>query len=473
MPFLSDFTYDVFVSYSLVNDELNLDGQPWVRRFVDLLAIKLKNMLPERGKDVAFYFAAKGDLQFGQRLASCREEAKRSAVFLIIGSPRYLDHWPTSELRAFTETGGADRIFIAELLPLPAGKTYPEIIGDPLRAPFWCATQRGSAQPLADARGEFDGRLNDFAAGLCSVLVAIGQSTRSQISATVGKATKSLVDGRAPPPRTRPVLLARVTDDLEPLNARLRTHLEQFDIEVLPADGFNEEGAAFRDEFREQAAHAPLVVQLLGQYPARRTRELPEGYDGFQSQEARAREGCRLVQWRDPALDLEAVADDRHRALLSGDVDAMGFEAFKEMIVRLATAPPPRPAAQRGGSFLFIDADRVDEETARRVLRACQERQIVAMMPEYDVDTPKDWRANYADCDRIAMIHEHSDRVWLNAQLKMFIRSAAKRRTPAECVIYLGPPPPKQASALTITHPSFVVVESPDGDLDRLIEQLT
>ena len=465
MAYLRDYEYDVFVSYSLANDDERLDGKPWVEALVARLKSRLRNLLPDNGKDVDFYYARK-TLEYGDSLASCRDQARRSALFLIIGSPRYLDAWPASELRAFCEEPGASRrILVAELFPLHAGQSYPNPVGDDIfRAPFWALTGRGSPAPRRADEREFDETFSDFANALCGHLTELRERTEAPAAE------------RKPNPGFPPVLLARVTDDLEPQRRRLRSYLEQFELEVLPPpDDFQEEGAEFAAEFEAQLERKPIVVQLLGPYPARRTRALPDGFDGLQDRLVREREDIRLFKWRDRDLDLTTVEDEQHRKLLSGDVQAMDFEDFKDMVKRQATSPPPRPEPKEGkagGSFLFIDADQIDAETARAVLRECQERKIIAMMPEFGVDTLKDWRANYADADRVALIHRRSDRKWLNAQLKLFVKVSARSRRPQQCLIYLAGPPAKEMDDMTVVHPAFEYVEAPDGDLSPLLTQL-
>lgn len=464
MAYLREYKYDIFVSYSLVNDEELLDGRPWVGALVERLATRLRNLLPGNGKEVSFYYAGKGDLAYGDQLASCRDEARRSALFLIIGSPRYLDVWPTSELRAFSEAPGAGkRIFVAELLPLQPRQMYPDQIGDPLRAEFWGRTERGSPAPYNSRDGRFDEKLTDFANALGRQLTELRE--RGEAPVTM----------RKPNPDFSPVLLARVTDDLEPQRRRLHSYLEQFEIEVLPAEDFQEEGAEFATEFTDQLKRKPIIVQLLGAYPARRTRALPAGFDGLQDQLARQHPDLRVFKWRARDLDLASVEDEQHRALLTAGVQAMEFEDFKDMIKRQATSPPPRPTPKPGdkaGSFLFIDADQVDAETAREVLRECSRRKIIAMMPEFGVDSAKDWRANYADADRVALIHRRSDPKWLVSQLRLFVKVSARSRRPQQCLIYLAGPPPKEKDAVSVSHPAFQFVEAPDGDLLPLLTQL-
>jgi hypothetical protein len=114
------------------------------------------------------------------------------------------------------------------------------------------------------------------------------------------------------PPATaagaRPVLLAQVTDDLDGLRDELRRHLEQFGIPVLPAEELPQGGAEFAAAFGQHLVDDAVFVQLLGAYPGRVPRDLPEGYTRFQLEAARRR-GLRILQWRNLGFDVPGLVE--------------------------------------------------------------------------------------------------------------------------------------------------------------------
>lgn len=464
MPFLADFEYDVFVSYSLANDQYKLDGEPWVTKFVDELKIKLANSLSEGGKEVSVYFAGTGSIRPGEQLSSCRVAAQKSALFLIIGSPRYLDYWPASELEAFTDGHRAqDRIYLSHMLPLPKGKFYPDALGQPFYLDFYGKTRFGNAKPFEEVKGECNGALTDLAAAMAQKLMEMRDSAAAATT-------------RQPNPDYRTVLVT-VTADLGKQVKALRAHLRQYDIPMVPAsDGdFQEEGEAFRAEYLAALDQASIVVQLLGPEPTRRTKAFPEGLETFQLEAARAKPGCEIRQWRDPCLTPAAVDDEQHRDLVfSSSVDAEPFEEFKKSVRKLAMAPPTQPAPEAGRSYLFIDAAGIDEGTARRVFAQCQRLQIPAVTPTYGVEKPRNYRTYYEKADRIAVIHEKSEPSWLNSQLYLFIRTMARRgvRADKRAIVFLGPPPPKSKETFTVYHPNIDFVEAPNGNLDDFFARL-
>lgn len=469
MAYLRGYDHDVFVSYSLTNDKLALDDQPWVTRLVDLLKVELENRLQDNGKEVEFYFAGRGSLRPGDQLASCRTQAGSSALFLIIGSPRYLDVWPTSELRAFVATPGAsDRIFIAELLPL--GKAYPAEIGDPRSSKFWKPSRGQAAEPFTNSDGECYTQLVELADAIVGRLGAMHERESLPTKA------------RGPDPYRRKVLIARATDALWQKSQAMRSHLEGFGVEVLPAEEFEATGQAFKDEFEGLLGQKPIVVQLLGEYPARPHKEVPEGYDVFQAAAASDRkvDGVDLFQWRDPRLKLDDVEDEAHRELLAGCGEAMdNFEEFKELVEKatlIKPPPPPHPpgaAPAKKQSFWFIDADMADDETLKEVISFCDKHKIRAIFPEYGVDQEEDWRSNYTDARAIAMIHRRSESKWLRPKLRLFMKTSLNPDAAQRCLVYLAGPPPKERDCVTIAHEGLEVIFAPDGELTPLLDKLT
>ena len=73
-----------------------------------------------------------------------------------------------------------------------------------------------------------------------------------------------------------------------------------------------------------------------------------------------------IYQWRSRSLDVEAVANENHRALLLGsDVQVSSLEEFKALLVDRAQAPPARVVVSR-------DKD-ADDQLARQVLATVRE----------------------------------------------------------------------------------------------------
>lgn len=92
------------------------------------------------------------------------------------------------------------------------------------------------------------------------------------------------------------VFLAEVMDDLQALREELRRYLQHADIAVFPDAPYRGK----RDEFEKLASdisRSTLFVQLLGNSPGPRSKDVPEGLDVLQYGIAQ-RDGIEILQWR-------------------------------------------------------------------------------------------------------------------------------------------------------------------------------
>lgn len=455
MAYLRGYDHDVFVSYSLKNNLLTLDAQPWVTRLVELLKNQMLNRLEGNADELKFYFAQGGSIGPGQQLANCRDDAKRSAMFLLIGSPRSGDGWPTSELRAFREAPGSlERIFVAELLP-PGGGGYPSEIENPFRSQFWRLMGK-TENTYSTSTGPCEELLVELAAAIAEKLDAIYEREKLPTAE------------RPPDPNLRKVLIARSA--LTKKSQEVRDFLKPYGIEVIFAADLKEAGQAFRDKFGQMLAEKPIVVQLLGPYPAPSDDQIEEGYDAFQSEAAKSCADVELFQWRDPRLPI-VVEDEEHRNLLENCEYAMdNFQEFMSLIEK-ATKIVAQPVKKQ--SFWFIDADRSDEEMLQKVQAYCDSKKIKAMRPRYGVDEEEDWFRNYTDAHGIAVIHSRSGTKWADSKQRLFMNTSSNSEAAQRMLLYLAPAPPKTKNdCVIITHPGLEVIEAADETLDPLFKVL-
>jgi TIR domain len=111
MGFLKNFEYDLFVSYSHV-DNLTSDPEQkgWVDKFHDELRLKLWQRIGDITKLNIFWDSRKIDpsQEFERTLHAALD---RTAVFIALTSNGYLreNGWCLRELRRFSQTAQADR----------------------------------------------------------------------------------------------------------------------------------------------------------------------------------------------------------------------------------------------------------------------------------------------------------------------------------------------------------------------------
>ena len=148
MAFVHGFENDVFISYAHADNEVDALGDAWVHQFQQNLRIALKQRLG-RGDEINIYFDARR-LQGNHPLDEILDSVRRSAVFLAVGSPSYVNRqWTRDELAAFVAVSDdPSRLFALERLPLDPGERYPDPLHDYFRISFWQRDQNEADIPL-------------------------------------------------------------------------------------------------------------------------------------------------------------------------------------------------------------------------------------------------------------------------------------------------------------------------------------
>jgi hypothetical protein len=141
--------------------------------------------------------------------------------------------------------------------------------------------------------------------------------------------------------------LAEVTDDLEFRRLEVRRYLEQQGVLVLPEASLPLGRAEFEAALDADLARSRLFVQLLGPMPGKMPPDVRDGYGWLQLDCARRR-GLRVLQWRNPELDLTGIEWPRHRELLELEtVQATSLENLQERGIGAAASATTAPLNRR------------------------------------------------------------------------------------------------------------------------------
>ena len=129
------FKNDLFISYANSDDEEDTRGERWVMRFQRDLSVALATRLGERPE----VFFASETWRAPDRLSFVLQNARQSAVFLAILSPRYIASggFVPRELVWFGSQRSAANIVAIELLPVQEETVLPLLRG---------ASERGSGR---------------------------------------------------------------------------------------------------------------------------------------------------------------------------------------------------------------------------------------------------------------------------------------------------------------------------------------
>lgn len=490
MAYVPGFENDVFISYAHADNEVDVSGDAWVDNLAKFLSIALKQRLG-RGDEVRIFFDS-GRLRANHPLEEILDNVRHSAVFLAIGSPSYVNRqWTRDELAAFTtELDEPRRLFAVERLPLDSGERYPDPLDDYYRVNFW---QRDPAHniPLTVTK-----RLNSE---LYYVLLQkLSEQIRSQLvtmrrrvtepapvhtpvhtpvhapahaevhtpaaprpaaTARPVRVEEPAVAARSVPAEAangnadiKTVMVAQVTEDLETEREQMVSYLEQYGIPSLPSDFYPQGSADFKAAVAEDIARSQLFVQLLGETTGRRPRDMPEGYLAAQYDLA-SEAGLKILQWRSPDLESDAVSDENHRAFLFGEkVAAIGFESFKAQVRKLATEPPPKPVPADddfADAPIFINADTSDQPLAEAIFDKARNQRLPVMLsqPFGDAkDVRQDLERSWRECGSVVLIYGAAKNFWVRNQIMLYNKLKRERDHPPRKFKILNCPPAEKPS---------------------------
>jgi hypothetical protein len=467
MAHAAGFTHDIFVSYSTIDNEVQVgDGRGWV----DVLVDKLRRELTPRlgGRELRIFIdhaAMRSNLPITPQLI---DAVRGSATLLVVMSPSYLHSpWCDSERRVFLDAVGvrpAGSMVVVRARPVDRDR-QPDEFRD-LRGIEFFATMDGAAQHRL--LGAPDPNELPFIERIISL--------SGELAEQLARAPAGAV------PRTgKRVFVAEATDDLEDREAELRSYLDQAGLDVLPSPQSRyptTDLASYEEAVLRELASCCLFAQVLSTVPGRdltfaHGRRLPA------LQHALARHaGTPVLQWRDRDQPIDGVRDLDHRGLVDA-AQACGIDEFKRTVAARALAPPTHPRPPTAPQVaLFVNADARDEGLALEVSDALADLDVDCYrMPT--TGSPADIRValenNLQGCDGLILVYGKTEFYWVQEQLRQARKLNTRRERPLSAIaVFEGPP--REKPALSVTIRNLDVVNCRDGldpaRLRRFIEQL-
>jgi hypothetical protein len=473
MAYVPGYQWDVFVSYARYDDKPMIPGERgWVSTFVNALKVGVRNYL---GEDIRLFFDLSEAQPGMNQLEDLKRAAAASATMVAIASPTYCRReWTMAELETFNRAcPDLHRLLVVERLPLGGDDSWPDLLGQKIRMPFWEEMPNTAAKaPLSPASGAYLRLLMDFAHRLQEQLRRLRAPSPGPRPPIPGKRPARPEPPPGPQPARRTILLAQATDDVADEVESLRRWLAQYPdmLAVLPEGAYPQGGEAFREAFEQDLASADMFVQLLGARAGRAPPDLPEGYTRFQLERARAA-GKTVLQWRHPDLDLAAIADEGYRALV-GDagVTPCGLEEFKRQIRDRAGESDPEPLVC-DKSRVFISADRANLITAEAIAVEFSANQYQPALPKFDGSTRENRNYLYrmmSECGVVLVVNGVRPPIWFDNQKKLFDVLRPARASEPEGLAVCSVPPADELGADLIGG-DFVHIDCSDGyDPDRV-----
>jgi hypothetical protein len=456
MPSITGYQNDVFISYAHADNEASEDIEPWVTRLV----VDLQRSLGRRlGTKPEIYFDLRR-LSTGAVLDELLDNVSKAAVLVAIVSPSYVRRdWTRDELRVFMSTTAASsRICPIEMLPLDSEQDYPKEFVTIKRALFWHPSV--DSQTPITIRVDLDheryyAKIEDLAEDLKKKLRQMSfcpsQPSISTIAAT--------------PPihvaKSKTLLLAQVTEDLEDERENVRRHLEQFGLTVLPTTTYPQGGAAFRMAFEGDCDRARLFVQMLGPTQSRSPPDLGNSY-AYTQYELATQHGLDRMLWRRPDLRVDEITHRDAHLLTAPEIEAIGLESFKAEIVSNLIAPESaahaRPSSANG--FVFINASQTDLALAKTLYDEVKRNKYSAVLPSFDGPAEVirvDLEDTLVDCSALVLVYGSTGPTWVRGQLRLFDKLRPRRECPPRVIaIYFGPPEEKAELGFTMPFVRYI-----------------
>ena len=460
MAFVPSYEHDIFVSYAHVDDipDPNVE-KGWVTTLVEVLRNRLTRKL---GREEEYSLWIDHQLaRYIQITPDIIDTVQNTAILLVILSPGYMaSEWCQRERNAYLnmvqERAGSDLgVFIVEYTKIDE---RPAEFKDVSGYRFW-KSARGYPRTLGMPQPN---PLNPSDQGYYDLLSQLSHDMVKELRRLKDVADVAVVAPDVPAPTntkqelvTCPtVFLAEVTDDLDPLRDEVKRYFEQANLNVLPKNRYIWDPASIQEALDGDIAQSDLFVQPLSNVAGKRLPDSSKLYTRLQYERAIQAEKP-IMQWRKPDLDMDAITDADHRALLEGTkIFAVGIEEFKRRVVEQAKLPPPPPPPPPGSkdegitsTFIFLDTEKGDRSLAEdvgRVLVQHGEGYVLPMEAGTPAEIREDLEDHLLDCKALIIVYGGTTVRWVRGQLLQCRKIISMRKRPLQALaIYEGPPVPK------------------------------
>jgi hypothetical protein len=459
MALVPGYEQDVFISYAHVDDEPFFDAAGpdqsagWVTRFVRLLKNELAQKVGRLDGFTVWFDShnLRGNHTLNEEIAA---RLDRAANFVAILSPSYVaSRWCQDEARLFARRFAGDltgRVFVVEKAPLDDDAAVPQALTDRVNYRFWYRDRndqpRTFAKPMPQQEEiQYFRQVEDIARDIHRQLKVMGRRPADLSLALAQHRATGLPTGIASNGGNGAgvAFLAEVTDDLEFRRLELRRYLEQQGVLVLPQGSLPLGRAQMEAALDADLARSRVFVQLLGPMPGKMPPDVPDGYGWLQVDLARRR-GIRILQWRNPELDLAGIEWPRHRELLQLEtVQETSLETFKSAVVAgLAPPPPPAPPPVTGARpFVFLNTEPRHGEIAAEIRAAIGSQAVLAepLRAGTAEEVRTDFEQNLIDCDAMVMVYA-DNAGWARAQLRAFLKATPRRERPVRAIPVIDAP---------------------------------
>jgi hypothetical protein len=455
MAYLPGFDYDIFISYSHVDDQDN-----WVELFQQQLEIELSRLVGRMG--IVKVWRDRRRLQGNQIFDQTIQEAiKTSALFLALTSKGYLESgYCHQELRWFREKAEAEE--------------WKTSIGDRMRLFNILLTNLHRSRWLKDHEGTsghpFHDAVSDDQIGYPSPpQEKLFRSQMRQLCESISSTLevfKKLITARSNTPVSEPghadseltVFLADTSDTLETLRTRIENDLQSLNIKIIDQIPPPYESKQHEERVMAEMKRAQISVHLLNQWRGKKISDEPgKSYSQMQAELGLQHATAQMI-WVPQTLDSQAIQtieDTAQRELLTrlenGDRDRSRLRFVREpetqikhLILDWLDEIRQQSSSVDKHSSALLATDPKDQlhafELGHILLEHHVETHLTPEMPNPELKM-KLWEELVKQVNKLIVVFGKSDEIWVRKRLEDAVQIAINNNSPLKTLAVCFAPP--------------------------------
>ena len=458
MAYLKNYKYDIFISYSHLDNEKVFDEtKGWIENFFRNLSTSLWQTIGTR--DVTIWWDEKkldGNTLFNDSIA---EALQNSAILLCLSSPAYLkSEYCKKELDLFykhagenyqgIKVGDRSRLVNALLYNIPYKKWPPEFAGT-TGFPFHDAVEADDrGHPVNMNTDQFREQLESLCDSLIKLIEEIGNGGKPP-----------------PPPPVFDIFFGDVSDSLRSVRKRTITELKKQKIEIIPDVPPPYEKNAHQAVVNEKLEKAEFSVHLLDQFPGRNIDgEEALWYPQKQAELSLLNSKPKFI-WVPPDLNIESIEEEKYKAFLrdleNGNLPATGHRFVRstrsevtQQIIDMANDQLVKfTGIQDGKVSVLIDTHYNDQLYALELYKGLLENEIQPFINSQEGDPQKNasiLEDRIRQVSKLIFFYGKISRDWVIERMKAAVQLVVENNYPIKEFFVLMLPPHKDPDPITL-----------------------
>jgi hypothetical protein len=173
-----------------------------------------------------------------------------------------------------------------------------------------------------------------------------------------------------------------------------------------------------------------------------------------------------VLLWRRPDIDIQKVSHHDRPLLESADAQAMGLQEF---LREIKSALTPKQRAERAAGYLFIVAERSDQDVAlalRDAFKKAGLRSAISAFKGTAAEIAEDLEENMVSCEYLFLVHRKAPARWVRCNWVNYVKSSVKREKPPNLTVILVAPPAESDPGL-----DFDLLNCQDDTVETIVER--